>query len=90
MANDDNSEKRPGTEFGRTMAGSAGQAVHGTGDAVQEAARDVGRAVKNAGETVVVQGEAMVEWVKARPMTSLAIGAVIGTVIGYCLGRRMS
>lgn len=88
MADDDRPEKKSGTEFGRTMAGAAGRAAQDVGEYAQDSSRDVGRAVKQAGQAVVDQGEAAFEWVKARPVTSLAIGAAVGALIGFWIGRR--
>jgi len=87
MADDDKPETKSTTEFGRTMAGAAGRTAQDAGEFVQEASRDVGRAMKQAGQAVADQGEAAVEWVKARPVTSLAIGAAVGALIGFWIGR---
>lgn len=63
------------TELGRTYAGAAG---------ARQPARDI---AAEFGERATAQGEAAVEWMKAHPVTSAAIGLGIGVLIGMAIGR---
>ena len=69
--------RQAGTELGRTFAGAAAKA-HPRRDIV-------GELRQGAAE----QGEALVEWMKAHPVTSAAAGAALGLLVGIALGRLM-
>jgi ElaB/YqjD/DUF883 family membrane-anchored ribosome-binding protein len=71
-----------GTELGRTLGGAAqAKSAPDTLAGAREMAENVGRAVTE-------QGEAVVEWIKARPVTSVAIGAAVAVLIGIVIGRN--
>ena len=68
--------RQAGTELGRTFAGAA--KANPTRDIV-------GELRQGAAE----QGEAVVEWMRAHPVTSAAAGAALGLLLGIALGRLM-
>jgi hypothetical protein len=73
-------EKSPralNTELGRTYGGAANAPV------------PAHAIVDELGERAAAQGELLLEWMKARPITSGAIGLGIGLLIGLAIGRRV-
>lgn len=67
--------RKPGTELGRTYGGAA---------KARQPQRDIAAEFRDA---AAAQGEAAVEWMTARPVTTAAIGLGIGVLIGLALGR---
>jgi hypothetical protein len=65
------------TELERTYGGAARAAAP---------RRDL---VGEFGERAAAEGEAAVAWMKARPITSAAIGFGLGMLIGLALGRSI-
>ena len=72
--------RKTNTEIGRIYGGAAKSLARPTGPAA---------ATENVGHAVQKQGEALVEWIKARPVTSFAIGAAVGALIGVAIGLRI-
>jgi ElaB/YqjD/DUF883 family membrane-anchored ribosome-binding protein len=72
-------QPRSSTELGRSM-GHMAESLEETGTQVAATARDARRMAEE-------QAEALMSWVKNRPLTSVLIGAAVGYLIGR-MARR--
>jgi ElaB/YqjD/DUF883 family membrane-anchored ribosome-binding protein len=67
------------TELGRSMGRMA--------DAIQEAGGQASTTVKEARQLAEEKAEALMSWIKERPLTSVLIGAAVGYLFGR-MARR--
>jgi ElaB/YqjD/DUF883 family membrane-anchored ribosome-binding protein len=79
--NEQHEQKQPrsGTEHGRSM-GHMAESLEETGSPVAATVRDARRMAEE-------QAEALMGWIKNRPLTSVLIGAAVGYLIGR-MARR--
>jgi hypothetical protein len=45
-------------------------------------------APRDVADALEQQGEAAVEWIRARPLTSTALGVALGVALGIVIGRQ--